>query len=60
VTIARINGIKRPQAEALAKLAYALTSRQFGDWTASDVKLMRSELAQSGAVHSVLAAFPLT
>lgn len=60
VTIARINGIKRPQAEALAKLAHALTDRYFGEWTAGEVKLMRSELLQSGAVHSVLAALPLS
>jgi 2'-5' RNA ligase len=60
VTIARINAIKRPKAEALAKTAHALTSRHFGDWTANEVRLMRSELAQSGAVHSALAAFPLT
>ena len=60
VTIARINGIKRPQAEALAKLAHALTERRFGEWTAGEVKLMRSELLQSGAVHSVVAALPLS
>lgn len=59
VTIGRINGIKRPQTEALAKLAHSMTERRFGEWTATEVKLMRSELSQSGAVHSVLSTFPL-
>jgi len=60
VTIARINGIKRPEAEALAKQMNAMTDRCFGEWAANEVKLMRSELFQSGAIHKVLAAFPLT
>lgn len=60
VTLARINGIKRPEAEALAKQMHAMTERCFGEWTANEVKLMRSELFQSGALHTVLAAFPLS
>jgi len=60
VTIARISGVKRPQIEALASLVHALTERQFGEWTANEVRFIRSELFQSGAVHSVLAAFPLS
>jgi len=60
VTLARINGIKQPEAEALSKQMNAMTDRCFGDWTAKEVKLMRSELLQSGALHTVLAAFPLT
>jgi len=59
VTIGRINEFKRPQAEALAKLAHSLTEHRFGEWTANDVRLMRSELSESGAVHSVLDEFAL-
>jgi 2'-5' RNA ligase len=59
VTVARTNGIKRSKAEVLAKQVSALTEQRFGEWVASEVKLMRSELLPSGAVHSVLAAFPL-
>ncbi len=59
VTLARIDGVKRPQAESLAKLAHSMTERRFGKWTATEVNLMRSELFQSGAVHTVLEAFPL-
>ena len=60
VTIGRIDGIKRPQAEVLARLAHSMTERRFGEWIANEVKLMRSELSQSGVLHSVLAAFPLS
>ena len=60
VTIARINGIKRPEAESLAKQMHAMTERFFGEWAANEVKLMRSELLKSGAIHKVLAACPLT
>lgn len=59
VTIGRVNGIKRPQAEVLANHTQALTGRRFGEWMATEVKLMRSELSPSGAVHSVLDVFPL-
>lgn len=59
VTIARINSVKRAQAEGLAKLAHALVERRFGEWTADEVRLMRSELLQSGSVHTVLGRFAL-
>ncbi len=59
VTIARVNELKRPQAEALAGRLRELTERRFGQWTAREVRLMRSELTPSGAVHSVLEVFPL-
>jgi len=60
VTLARINGIKRPEAEALSKQMHAMTERCFGEWTANELKLMRSELLRTGAIHTVLAAFPLS
>lgn len=60
VTIARLNGFKRPQTGVLARQVQAMTGRSFGEWAATEVNLMRSELLQSGAVHTVLAAFPLT
>jgi 2'-5' RNA ligase len=59
VTIARLNAVRRLQAEALAGQVQAMSGRCFGEWTASEVKLMQSELFKSGAVHTVLAAFPL-
>ncbi len=59
VTIARINGIKRAQAEALSKRAHEFVDRRFGEWTAHEVRLMQSELYQSGARHTVLGRFVL-
>lgn len=60
VTIGRTHAIKRRQAEVLARLAHSLTERYFGEWTADKVELLRSDLSSTGAVHSVLAVFPLT
>ena len=59
VTLARIKGIKRPEAEALGKTAAGMAERLFGEWTAYKVELMRSELSPNGALHTSLAAKPL-
>ena len=60
VTIARIQGIKRPQAEILSKLALGMTERFFGEWTADKIELIRSELSSSGARYTTVAEFPLS
>jgi len=59
VTLARIKGIKRPEAEALGKAAAGMAERLFGQWTACQVELMRSELLPQGARHSTLASIAL-
>ena len=59
VTLARIKGIKRPEAEALGKAAVGMAERLFGQWTAFQVELMRSELLPQGARHSSLASIAL-
>jgi 2'-5' RNA ligase len=59
VTFARIQGIRRQQAEILSKLATRLTDRFFGEWTAGEIELIRSELSSSGARYTTLEAFPL-
>lgn len=59
VTLARIKGIRRPEAEALSKAATGMTDRLFGQWTAYQIELMRSELSPQGARHSSLAAITL-
>jgi RNA 2',3'-cyclic 3'-phosphodiesterase len=56
VTLARIKGIRRPEAEALAQAAAGMTERLFGQWTAHKIELMRSELSPKGARHTCLAA----
>jgi RNA 2',3'-cyclic 3'-phosphodiesterase len=59
VTLARIKGIKRPEAEALGEAAAGMADRLFGQWTAYQLELMRSVLLPEGAQHSTLAAIAL-
>jgi 2'-5' RNA ligase len=60
VTLARIKGIKRLEAEALGNAAGDMAERLFGHWTACQVEIMRSELLPQGARHSSLAPIALT
>ena len=59
VTLGRCQRIKRPQAEILAALAHGMTERRFGEWTAENVELIRSELLPGGPRYTVLAAAAL-
>ena len=59
LTLARIKGIKRPEAEALSKAAAGMADRVFGQWTAYQIELMRSELLPQGAQHTSLASLAL-
>jgi RNA 2',3'-cyclic 3'-phosphodiesterase len=59
LTLARIKGIKRPEAEALGKAAAGMANMLFGQWTAHQMELMRSELLPQGARHSSLASLAL-
>ena len=59
VTLARIKGIKRPEADALGKAATGMAERLFGEWTAYHVEFMRSELLPQGARHTSLASIAL-
>jgi RNA 2',3'-cyclic 3'-phosphodiesterase len=59
LTLARIKGIKRPEAEALSKAAAGMADRVFGQWPAYQIELMRSELLPQGARHRSLAAISL-
>jgi 2'-5' RNA ligase len=60
VTLARIQGIRRQQAETLSKLATGMVNRFFGEWTANEVELIRSELFSGGARYTTPAAFTLS
>jgi RNA 2',3'-cyclic 3'-phosphodiesterase len=60
VTLARIQGIKRPQAEILSKFALGLAESFFGEWVADKVELIRSELSSGGARYTTVAEFPLS
>ena len=59
ITLARLKGIKRPEAEALSQAAAGMADRLFGQWTAYQIELMRSELLPQGARHSTVAAIAL-
>ncbi len=59
VTLARIKGINRTDTEALAKAAAGMGERVFGQWTARQVEIMRSELLPQGARHNSLASIAL-
>jgi len=59
VTLGRIKGIRRAEAERLAALAIPMADRCFGEWMANEVRVVRSELAPAGARHTVVAGVPL-
>jgi len=59
LTLARIKGIKHPEAEALGKAAAGMADRVFGQWTAYQIELMRSQLLPQGAQHTGLASISL-
>jgi len=59
VTLARIKGIKRPEAESLAQAAASMADRLFGQWIAYKLELMRSEISPNGAHHTSLASIAL-
>lgn len=59
VTIGRVKFLKRPEIEKLAAHAQAVKDRLFGEWTAREVELIRSDLLSAGASHTLLAAFRL-
>ena len=60
ITLGRIKAINRHDAQALSKAADSTVGRSFGEWTAEDIELVRSELTESGARHQTLAKIPLT
>jgi RNA 2',3'-cyclic 3'-phosphodiesterase len=60
VTLGRWKTIKRPQIDRLAKLAKAMENRQFGEWTADTVDLVRSESGPGGSRYTTLSAIPLS
>jgi len=59
VTLARIKGIQRSEAETLVEAVERMADRLFGQWTVCQLELMRSELLPQGARHSSLASLPL-
>jgi RNA 2',3'-cyclic 3'-phosphodiesterase len=60
VTLARIQGIRRAQAEMLSKLALGMAGRFFGEWQADEVELIRSELSSGGSRYTTVATVSLS
>jgi 2'-5' RNA ligase len=59
VTLGRL---KRPgpgEVRALAARAQSIAAQMFGNWTAQEVEIIRSELSTPGARYTLLAAFQL-
>jgi RNA 2',3'-cyclic 3'-phosphodiesterase len=59
LTLARFKQIKRPQADSIAAFAHGAVDRRFGEWTASSITLMRSELSPGGSRYTCRAELPL-
>ena len=59
VTLGRVKFLKQPEIEKLAAYAQAVKSRLFGEWTANEVELVRSDLLPAVASHTLISAFRL-
>ncbi len=59
ITVARIKSIRPREAAALAAAAEKMQQTVFGEWTCSELGLMRSQLSPAGARHTVMAAITL-
>jgi len=55
ITLARIKQIRRHEIAALTRAAERHSGRAFGEWTAHEVLILRSDLSSQGAEHIVLA-----
>ncbi|HEX5219412.1 MAG TPA: RNA 2',3'-cyclic phosphodiesterase [Verrucomicrobiae bacterium] len=60
LTLARPKQIKRPDAERLARFVEAAVKRSFGQWSADEILLMRSELSPGGSKYHELARIRLS
>jgi 2'-5' RNA ligase len=60
LTIGRSRNMKSAQARVLTELAEELASRVFGEWTADQIEIVRSELSAEGSRYKCVAAVPLT
>ncbi len=59
ITLGRFKPGRHTAIEKLLERATTLRDRQFGDWLAGEVEIVRSELTSAGAMHTPLASFPL-
>jgi 2'-5' RNA ligase len=58
ITLGRARKIRRCEAEILTRFAEKMRNRVFGEWTANNVELFRSELLPDGAHHTLMNTTP--
>lgn len=59
ITLARIKSIHPREVQVLAEHAQQLTHEVFGEWVATEVEIIRSQLSPQGARYSTLKTVPL-
>jgi len=60
ITLGRTKQLSRQETNILARTADRFSETVFGEWTAHELLLMRSELSAEGAEHRLLTAIPLS
>lgn len=58
LTLGRIKHLSRQQTDTLARSAQLYGEESFGEWTATEIHVLRSLLSPEGAEHRILAAVP--
>jgi 2'-5' RNA ligase len=58
-TLGRLKNLKPSDVRKLAAHAQTVKDRNFGEWTADEIEIIRSELSPGGARHTSFAAFRL-
>lgn len=59
VTLGRLKNPRPTDTRDLAAWAQSFEKRRFGEWTADEIEIIRSELSPAGARYASLAAFRL-
>jgi 2'-5' RNA ligase len=59
ITLGRLKNAKRREIDAVARTVGGFSEELFGEWTATEIHIMRSVLSSEGAEHRRLAAAPL-
>jgi 2'-5' RNA ligase len=59
VTIGRCRDVRRRDVVTLSALGGAMGRRQFGEWIADRIEIVRSELGSGGSRHTTIAALDL-
>ena len=59
LTLGRFGNPRSSKSEKLMRRSLTMSSRLFGEWTAHEIQIMRSESLPSGARHTLLANFRL-